>query len=125
MSTPVLRRNQYGAPVMHFFLEVDRATVSVVASSRRVKSWQDKIRAYQAYFDSGAMEERYGTRTIRVMTVTTGRTRLSHLKEATELVGGLRRYWFSTLEEVVSDAVLTRPIWRVADSDKPVTLISR
>ena len=62
--------------VLRFFLEIDRATMTVAARGRRSKSWQRRIRAYQAYFASPAIVERYGSRKIRVLTVTTGDIRL-------------------------------------------------
>lgn len=108
---------------LHFFLEVDRATMAVAPASRRTKSWQRRIQAYQAFFASDAIIDRYRTRRIRVMTVTTGERRLENLKTATEAVGGQRRYWFTTTEELSPDSVLTADIWRVGGVEDCLPLI--
>lgn len=112
-----------GTPRMHFFLEVDRATETVVGMSHRVKSWQDKVRAYQAYFASDQIVERYGTRRIRVLTVTTGPERARHLKKATEEVGGRYRYWFTWADQVAVEKCLTRAIWQKASSEDAHAII--
>lgn len=114
-----------GSPVLQFFLELDRATMTVAASSRRTKSWQDKIRAYQVYFDSALVTQRYGTDRIRVLTVTPGVDRQQHLRKATEDVGGRRRYWFTSLAALKAPETLTRPIWSVASHEPPCELVSR
>ena len=93
--------------VAHFFLELDRGTMTV-------KRFKSKILAYQAYYASGAYQRRYETRSLRVLTVTTSPNRAEHLKTVTEAVGGRNRYWFTTLDQVVPQTVLETPIWQVA-----------
>lgn len=112
-------------PRLQFFLEIDRATVSVAATSSRVKSWQHKIRAYQAYFDTESIIRRYGTRRIRVLTVTMGPKRVTNLKRATEEVGGKHRYWFASTEDITVESVLTAPIWETATAEGRRELIER
>jgi hypothetical protein len=112
------------SPIIHFFMEIDRATMTVAAESQRVKSWQDKIRAYQEYFAKGHVAARYGTDKVRVLTVTTGPSRLAHLKEATEQLGGRSRYWFATASDLISSAVLQSPIWNRAGRTDVVELVS-
>lgn len=114
-----------GSPRLQFFLEIDRATLSVAATSHRVKSWQDKIRGYQAYFGSEAIVERYGTRRIRVLIVTTGETRCRNLKRATEAVGGRSRYWFTTDGQISPAEVLQAPIWQAAGKEQSLVLVMR
>lgn len=113
-----------GRPQMHFFLEIDRATMSVAAVSHRVKSWQDKIRAYQVYVAGTDIQERYGTNKIRVLTVTTGEKRLANLKAATEAVGGQSRYWFTTERAVTAHAILRNPIWQRASTRGATSLVT-
>ena len=91
----------------HFFLEVDRAT----EANRR---WGQKIQAYMIYTQSGRYTERFGTHSLRVLTVTTGERRMANLKRATEEVGGGQMFWFTTVEEAQPDTILTAPIWHVA-----------
>lgn len=114
-----------GSPTLQFFLEMDRATMTVTAASRRTRSWQDKIRAYQAYFESPLVHQRYGTDRIRVLTVTSGTDRQEHLRRATEEMGGRRRYWFTNVKALKAPQLLTRPIWSVASHDVPCELVSR
>jgi len=102
----------------HFFLEVDRATEAN-------KRWGFKVQAYKAYTESGRYTERYGTRSLRVLTVTTGEKRLVNLKRATEEAGGGQMFWFSTFEEAKPDKILRTPIWRVATRDDHLGLIER
>lgn len=90
-----------------FFLELDRGTMT---RSR----FRDKVRAYQAYIASGQYEKRYGTRSLRVLTVTSGPKRLENLKEEAEQAGGGRVFWFTTGDLVTAEGVLTEPVWTVA-----------
>ena len=113
-----------GRPEMHFFLEIDRATMTVAAKSHLVKSWQDKIRAYQEYFREGKVKERYGTDKVRVMTTTTGPGRLANLKAATEELGAKGRYWFAEHSTLSADTVLVSPIWQRAGVSGTLELVS-
>jgi len=94
-----------------FFLELDRGTMT---RSR----FRDKVLAYQAYITSGQYEKRYGTRSLRVLTVTSGPKRLANLKEEAEKVNGGRVFWFATTEQVTAKRVLSEPIWYVANETK-------
>lgn len=94
----------------HFFLEVDRATESN-------KRWRRKIEAYQAYTRSGKYTQRYGTRSLRILTVTTGERRLANLKGTTEGAGGGRMFWFTTFEEAMEERILSQPVWQVAGKE--------
>jgi hypothetical protein len=113
---------QLAAGFLYFFLEFDRG-------SERLTVFKKKISAYLVYFRSGKCRSRYGTDKIRVLTVTeggetgTGRVRLSNLKEAAEKLGGRRRFRFARLAQVATEDVLTAPIWLVATSPDPTTLI--
>ena len=98
---------QAGNRRAHVFLEVDRATITN-------KRWMQRVRAYDAYYRSGRYETRYQTRSLRVLTVTTGEERLANLKKATEKAGGGMMYRFTTFNRVTAEDILTKPIWRIA-----------
>jgi DNA-binding PadR family transcriptional regulator len=97
----------FGDKRAHFFLEVDRATEAN-------KRWAQKVQAYLAYTQSGKYTERYGTRSLRVLTVTTGEKRLANLKRATEEVGGGAMFWFTTFAQATPEQILGRAAWQVA-----------
>ena len=101
----------------HFFVELDRGTETT-------KRFCRKIRAYIAYVKSVGYTTRYGTKSLRVLTVTTGARRLKSLKAATERVGGHSRFWFTTLDTLSSETALTDPIWYVAGRPEPCSLVS-
>ena len=100
----------------HFLLEIDRGTVS----NRR---WRERIQAYLKYVESGKYAERYRTRSLRVLTVTTGQRRMANLKRTTEATGGKALFWFTTLEKVTPASIFRQPIWAVAGQEDIVSLI--
>ena len=113
-----------GSPTLQFFLERDRATVTV-GGAGRTASWTRRIQAYQAYFASEEIHQQYGTNRIRVLSVTTGGRRLESLKRATEAAGGRKRYWFTTAENVSPAQILLEPDWQVAGQDGRLSLIAK
>jgi len=108
--------------LLQFFVEADRATMTVVSTRAQQRSWQKRIRAYQAFFESDQILKIYGTKQLRVLTVTTSQRRLESLKAATEKEGGQNRYWFTTEAALTGEAALEKPIWFKAGSDRPVSL---
>jgi hypothetical protein len=100
--------------VFHCFLEADRGTVVGRSSRWQTRDWRRKILAYVEYHRCGAFTKRYGGRGLRVLTVTTGETRLANLRAITEEAGGKARFWFTTFDQVTPATVLTEPIWKVA-----------
>lgn len=108
---------------LSFFIEIDRATEVVAATHQQRRTWRRRIRAYQAYFESPAIVERYHTRNIRVLTVTTSPKRLENLRAATAAEGGRSRYWFTTIDALSATTVLEGPIWHKADGGDPVALM--
>ncbi len=102
-----------------FFLEADRATE---AQGR----WTHKVRAYLAYVRSGAYLRRYGSRCLRVITVTTGERRLANLMRTTRQVcdpHSRALFWFATQEQIAPQTVLHAPIWRVPGQEQAATLL--
>jgi hypothetical protein len=115
------------------FLEIDLRTVTGQYSDPGLKDWARKIRAFSEYYKSGKYQLRYpeAGSSMRVLTVTTGDTRLSNLKRITERVvgedqeSGLNRYWFTTFDKIApsyedffSETVLTGKIWNIAGRDE-------
>jgi hypothetical protein len=101
----------------HFFLELDRGTMTT-------KRFAAKIAAYTTYYRSGAYEQRYKTRSLRVLTVTLSEGRLVHLKKAAETVGADARFWFATHAQVTVQQVLSRSIWQIAGNEASMPLIA-
>lgn len=99
-----------------FFLELDRGTMTLAR-------FKTKVQGYTAYYRSGAYQERYGLRSMRVLTVTLGEERLAHLKAATERVGGREWFWFALLDELRPETVLGAPVWWVAQREERASLI--
>ena len=108
----------------HHFLEVDLRTVVGLSSKTGRRDWSRKVRAYLEYFHSGRYGERYSAKGFRVLTVTTGQTRLQNLFEITEDAGGKSLFWFTTLDAVASLQSLSEPIWSVAGRDGLSPLVS-
>ena len=72
----------------HFFLELDRGTETL-------RVFKTKVLAYASYYATGRYEQRFHSKSMRVLTVTGGERRLESWKGATESVGGKRRFWFA------------------------------
>lgn len=107
---------------LRFFVEADRATMTVISKNQQTRTWQKRIGAYQDYFDSDLPMKTYGTKRIRVLTVTTSQRRLESLKRATEAAGGKNKYWFTTERDLMGGGALEAPIWYKAGSTEPVSL---
>jgi hypothetical protein len=101
-----------------FFLEMDMGTMTL-------GRFQSKIRAYLAYLESKAYQQRYQTRSLRVLTVTTSSTRCANLKVATEQIHRERLFWFTHQALVIADEVLHAPIWQLVGQEVQLPLIPR
>ncbi len=93
-----------GDKCAHFFLEVDRATMSATR-------WQGRVRAFLDYVNSGRYEQQFGTYSLRILTVTTTRKRLGNLQGTTARVAGASFFWFAILSDATSQDMLLSPIW--------------
>ena len=107
-----------------FALELDRGTV-------KRRNWRRKIRAYLEYTSTGKYEQRYGTRSLRVLTVVQTarratdekdeerkvRRRVAHIKRWTEEEGGKNLFWFAAGTDIVPDMVLSGEVWQIAGQD--------
>jgi len=93
-----------------FFLEVDRGHTE----GPRIRR---KVRTYREYYASGLYEQHFGSRSLRVLTVTTSQRRLANLKAWTEKAGGGHLFWFTVESLVEPGTVLVDPIWRMAGEE--------
>lgn len=101
-----------------FFLEMDMGTMTL-------RRFQNKIRAYLAYLESKAYQQRYQTKSLRVLTVTTSAVRCANLKTTTEQIHRERVFWFTHQALVTVDQVLHAPIWQLVGYDSQHPLIPR
>lgn len=101
-----------------FFLEMDMGTMTL-------GRFQSKIRAYLAYLESKAYQQRYQTKSLRVLTVTTRAARSANLKATTEQIHRERLFWFTHQALVTVDQVLHAPIWQLVGYDTQHPLIPR
>jgi len=99
-----------------FFLELDRGTM-------QIKRFKTKVQAYREYFRGGGYEKRFGRKSLRVLTVTTGAVRLENLKKVTEEVGDARWFWFGLLSELGAETILSAPVWQQAGTEAKQALI--
>ena len=76
----------------HQFLEVDRRTVTGSSKVWGKRTWARKVQVYLEYYNSGQYHERYHTKSMRILTVTTGERRLLNMKEVTEVEEGNRGF---------------------------------
>ncbi len=88
----------------HFFLEIDRGT-------EPLDKFTPQIIAYDEYVRSGAYEQRFSAKSLRILIVTTTDKRLANLQTATRRVSTASYYWFTTFDRVTQEKVLTHPIW--------------
>ena len=100
----------------HFVLELDRGTMEG-------KRFRAKVEGYTGYFKSGAYKQRFGTKSLRVLTVTESQRRMKNLKTITERAGGRSRFWFTSLEAINAGSVLFHPIWHVAQRSELQSLL--
>lgn len=107
---------------LHHFLEIDRATETGASSVEYRRTWAKKMRMYLAYYEQ-FYEARYGTKGLRVLTVTTSQKRMENLKEITERVGGKFRFWFTTFGQITTESILTAPIWQMAGRTETTPLL--
>ncbi len=102
--------------IAHFFLELDRGTMTL-------QRFQNKALAYWAYYQSGAYERRYQTKSLRVLTVTITGKRRENLWQATQKAVESTRFWFGVLNDISNQTVLNTPIWQVVGKEGYFPLI--
>lgn len=102
----------------HFMLELDRGTMEA-------KRFRAKVEGYTAYVESGAYTRRYGTKSLRVLTVTESQRRMKNLKTLTERAGGKSRFWFASMEALSAESLLFDPRWHVAGRSEQHALLEQ
>lgn len=107
-----------GEKDFHHFIEADMKTVVIDYDKDEGRDWAKKVRAYIEYYDSGMYQKRYPAagKSMRVLVITLGQSRLENMVEVTEKVAGKRkgRFWFTSLDQLTPDTILTEPIWQIA-----------
>jgi hypothetical protein len=86
-----------------FFVEVDRATMTV-------NRWQTKTVVYREYSRSPELQERFKTNWFIVLTITTSEKRVMSLAQSSVAVGGVRAFWYTSADRIRPDSILS-PIW--------------
>lgn len=91
-----------------FLWEIDRRTED---NPRFVR---EKVLPGLAYLDSSQYKARFGTQAGQWLIVTTGERRLRNMKRQTELAAkkDANRFYFTTLDQITPETILTRPIWQ-------------
>ncbi|MCC7446997.1 MAG: replication-relaxation family protein [Anaerolineae bacterium] len=100
-----------------FCLELDRATMTLV----RMK--QEKYQAYIEYYKSGAYEKRFGTTSLRVLTVVPSERRMAYVKAAAESAGAGSMFWFAVANDLTPATVFSAPVWSIAGREHPASLL--
>lgn len=96
-----------------FFVEIDRGTIVGQSSRWDRRDWATRVRAYNAFVEGGQFAKRFGGQGMRVLTITTGESRMRNLLRVTRDVGGRNRWWFSTFDRIAPATVLG-PVWEAA-----------
>jgi len=86
-----------------FFVEVDRATMTI-------NRWESKVAVYHDYSRSPELRDRFKTSWFIVLTVTTSDKRILSLAERTVALGGKRAFWYTTGDKIEPESILNR-IW--------------
>ncbi len=100
-----------------YLLELDRATEDNPRFAR------EKVLPGLAYLKSQHYQDRFGTPYGRWLVVTTSERRMNNLRSQTRRAGDRGQFYFTTLDKVAAETVLTAPIWLMADSDTPLSLL--
>lgn len=117
------------------FVEIDLGTETVRARSPHRLDWRMKMEGYLRYLEDHYRDE-FGLETLPVvLTVTESDRRLDHLLAATAEVGGGGRFWFTTIDALLSDTSpnaferpggsFLAPVWHVPTSSQLRSLANR
>jgi hypothetical protein len=91
------------------FVEVDRGTEGL-------SQFKSQIEIYQEYMLSGRYTERFQTKSLRILIVSTSsQRRLDSLKKAVAQAGGSSRYWFLVFKVPFAGNLLTDAVWQRLD----------
>ncbi len=84
---------------------------------------REKVIPGIAYLKSQAYAQRSGLGYGRWLIVTTGERRLQNMKRHTERAGGNGLFYFTTLDNIRSEAMLSKPVWWLAGKEAPQPII--
>ena len=107
-------------------VEVDRSTehIGMHSDKEYLNHFKTKIPRYLSFYRSGGYTEYFRYDEMRVLFITTDESRLQKMKAVTEALGGGRRFWFTTLEEITKPkTALTQPIWHIAGQEGKEPLV--
>jgi hypothetical protein len=96
-------------------LEADRATEAN-------KRFKEKVRGYIEYVRTNKYYERYKSKSLRVLVVTTTRERMENLMRTTQSVDGANFFWFTTFKEADHRYILTEPVWGIPNKEEKISL---
>ena len=106
---------RWGKKVAHFFLEVDRSTMT----RRR---FVEKIRAYRLYWRSGGFERAYEAASFRVLTSAPTERRRESLRQAAAESGANRMFLFA-VHDAIRSGRLFEPIWFGPTGEEAMALV--
>ena len=107
-----------------FCLEADRGTMPVKRSDERASSFAKKLSCYTASADADLPSELFGTKRMRVLTVTNTFDRLTHLREAARGDGLRRGLFLFACADHFKDEIdpVADLLWSTPRGDAPVAL---
>jgi len=106
--------------------EMDMGTSTIAPGKWQARSWRRKMLAYRTLMARLPAEPGWAAAPFIVTTCTTSVTRRAHLRRVCQEAGGDQRFWFTHLDGLNADTILTAPIWSVADKgDTQHTLLPR
>jgi hypothetical protein len=94
--------------------ETDLATSTLAPTKWQVRSYRRKVLAYQALIAQAPANDLWDAQGALVLTVTTSGNRLAHLQQVCEAAAGDHHFWFTTLDALSAQTILTAPVWWVA-----------
>jgi hypothetical protein len=103
---------------LRYLLEIDRSTED------NPRFLREKILPGLAYLKSKQYEQRFGHRSGRWLVVTTGERRMRNMLNQARRADTRGLFYFTTYDQVRVETLLYSPIWRRADLEQTVSLLS-
>jgi hypothetical protein len=94
--------------------EMDLGTSTVAPRKWQARAWRRKMLAYRRLLESRPAAPGWAAAPFVVTTCTTSITRMAHLRRVCEAAGGDQRFWFTHLDTLNPNTILTAPVWSVA-----------
>lgn len=99
------------------FVEVDRGTEGLA-------QFKSQMEIYQEYMLSGRYTQRFKSKSLRILIVSTSsQRRLDSLKKVVDQLGGTSRYWFLVYKLPFGGNILIDEVWQKLDSKQAHRLI--